>query len=84
MLVTLLIVFVIGYLVIALEHPIKIDKTATALLLGMVMWIIYALGAESIVPVASAKHFQQFLADNPSLASETTAHQALQYILNIL
>ncbi len=83
MLVTLLIVFVIGYLVIALEHPIKIDKTATALLLGMVMWIIYALGAESIVPVASAKHFQQFLADNPSLASETTAHQALQYILNV-
>lgn len=83
MLTTLLVIFVVGYLAIALEHPLKVDKTASALLLGMLMWILYALGAESIVPIASGEHFQRFLAENPSLANESTAHQALQYILNI-
>jgi Na+/H+ antiporter NhaD/arsenite permease-like protein len=34
-------VFVIGYIAIALEHNIKIDKAATALVTGMVCWAIY-------------------------------------------
>ncbi len=33
-------VFVLGYLAIALEHPIKIDKAASALFTGMVIWVI--------------------------------------------
>jgi Na+/H+ antiporter NhaD/arsenite permease-like protein len=40
-----IIVFVIGYLAIALEHPIKINKTATALLTGVLLWTIYALSS---------------------------------------
>ncbi|MBR2378213.1 MAG: sodium:proton antiporter NhaD [Bacteroidaceae bacterium] len=44
----LVVVFVIGYLLIALEHPIKIDKSATALLLGMVMWVLFILGADAL------------------------------------
>ncbi len=48
MLVTLVVVFIVGYLLIALEHPIKIDKAATALLLGMIMWLLYMIGADSI------------------------------------
>ncbi len=83
MITTLLIIFVIGYMAIALEHPLKIDKTASALLLGMIMWIVYAMGAESIVPVVSGEHFQRFLADHPSLANESLAHQALEYVLNV-
>lgn len=83
MLTALLVVFVIGYLAIALEHPLKIDKTASALVLGMVMWIIYAMGAESIVPVVSSEHFSRFLADNPALSGASPAKQALEYVLNI-
>lgn len=83
MITTLLIIFVIGYIAIALEHPLKIDKTASALLLGMVLWIIYAIGAESIVPVVSGEHFRQFVAEHPALADESTGHQALQYVLNV-
>lgn len=83
MITTLLIIFVIGYIAIALEHPLKIDKTASALLLGMVLWIIYAIGAESIVPVAAGEHFQRFIADHPSLANESLGHQALEYVLNV-
>ena len=36
-------VFAIGYLLIALEHPIKINKTATALLTGVICWTLFAL-----------------------------------------
>jgi len=38
----MIIVFVLGYLAIALEHPIKIDKAASALLIGGVCWALYA------------------------------------------
>lgn len=53
MFTAILIIFIIGYLVIALEHPLRVDKTATALVLGMLLWIIYALGAADIVPNVS-------------------------------
>jgi len=36
-------VFVIGYIGIALEHPIKINKTATAILTGVICWTLFAL-----------------------------------------
>lgn len=35
----MIVVFVIGYVCIALEHPLGINKTATALLLGTLMWV---------------------------------------------
>jgi Na+/H+ antiporter NhaD/arsenite permease-like protein len=36
-------IFIAGYLAIALEHPLKINKAATALLTGVICWSIYAL-----------------------------------------
>ncbi len=83
MITTLIVIFCVGYLGIALEHPLKIDKTATALLLGMVLWVVYALGCDSIVPVAAGEHFQEFLAHHPELAGESLHTQALEYLLNV-
>ena len=45
MLTTMIIVFLIGYLLIALEHPLKINKAGTALLTGTIL--IY-IGSPSI------------------------------------
>lgn len=39
----IVIVFVIGYLAIALEHYIKVNKTASALLTGVLCWTIYII-----------------------------------------
>ncbi|MDR3339632.1 MAG: sodium:proton antiporter NhaD [Candidatus Symbiothrix sp.] len=36
----MIVVFVIGYICIALEHPIRVNKSATALLLGTLMWVL--------------------------------------------
>lgn len=41
----LIVVFSIGYLFIALEHAVKLNKAATALLTGGILWTIYILFA---------------------------------------
>lgn len=43
MLTALVVVFVIAYAAIALEHPIKINKSASALLGAGLLWTIYAV-----------------------------------------
>ncbi|MFT5512728.1 MAG: Na+/H+ antiporter NhaD/arsenite permease-like protein [Bacteroidia bacterium] len=39
--ILIIVVFILGYIAIALEHNIKIDKAASALVTGMVCWAIY-------------------------------------------
>lgn len=41
--VYIIIIFVAGYLLIALEHPVKINKAATALVTGVLCWTLFAL-----------------------------------------
>ena len=40
----MVVVFVLGYTAIALQHPIKIDKAASALIIGTLCWVIYSTG----------------------------------------
>ncbi len=53
MLTSIIVVFVIGYLAIALEHPIRINKAASALFIGMVCWTLYVLDADRLIPSES-------------------------------
>ena len=45
----LIIIFIVGYLAIAFEHPIKIDKAASALVMGGIIWGALALGIDELV-----------------------------------
>ena len=54
MVATLVTIFILGYACIALEHPLKINKTATALLLGCLIWAV----------------FNMFNINNPAILSE--------------
>lgn len=56
-------VFVLGYVMIALEHPLKIDKAATALFTGTILWALYVFGAESVLP--NSPYYAEFLHENP-------------------
>ena len=38
-----IIIFFIGYIAIALEHPLQLNKAASALLTGVCCWTIYAV-----------------------------------------
>lgn len=43
MVITICVIFIMGYIAIALEHPIKINKAATALVTAALCWSLYAL-----------------------------------------
>lgn len=47
--VTVLIVtvFILGYIAIAFEHPLKLNKAASALITGVLCWTIYILQSDS-------------------------------------
>jgi Na+/H+ antiporter NhaD/arsenite permease-like protein len=53
-------VFVVGYLAIALEHTIKINKTATAILTGVACWTLFVLSSPS-ESVLGSGHFADYL-----------------------
>lgn len=57
--ILILVVFVLGYTFIALEHPVHIDKAATALVTGVVSWGIFVLGAD-VIPVHLMAEFTVF------------------------
>ena len=61
-------VFVFGYLCIALEYPLKINKAATALLMCAVLWTIFAVSGTGAMSTAFANaisgDFRDFLSDN--------------------
>lgn len=53
MFILMVIIFLLGYTMIALEHPLRIDKAAPALLIGVLTWVVYILGAEGILDPAN-------------------------------
>lgn len=44
----IVVVFIIGYALIALEHPLKIDKAASALVTGVLCWLVLLFGIEAM------------------------------------
>lgn len=51
MLTAIAVVFVLGYLAIALEHQLRINKAASALFVGAVCWALYAIGFQQLLPL---------------------------------
>lgn len=43
MIPTLIVIFVVAYAAIALEHPLKVNKSASALIGAGLLWTVYAL-----------------------------------------
>ncbi|MBK9152341.1 MAG: sodium:proton antiporter NhaD [Saprospiraceae bacterium] len=43
MIAAIIVVFIIGYLVIVFEHPLQLDKTVPALIMGALMWALAAI-----------------------------------------
>lgn len=48
MFIAMIVVFVLGYVAIALEHPLRVDKAVPALMIGSLLWVLYMLGAFEI------------------------------------
>ena len=59
----ILVVFILGYAFIALEHNIRVDKAASALLTGTLCWALFVLGWHE-VPAHLAEDYQLFSAEH--------------------
>jgi len=51
-----IVIFVAGYVAIALEHPIRVNKTASALLTGVFCWTLYAFSGEEGIAAELSEH----------------------------
>lgn len=78
MFVLMIVIFILGYTTIALEHPLKIDKAASALLTGVLLWTIYIFGAETILP--GNPYYEEFIHHNPgaTFVEYITDHEIIQ------
>jgi len=76
----MIIVFIIGYAAIALEHPLKINKTASALLLAVIMWVLFIYGGADIL--VSSEGLNSFLSETKdgSFTDWVTHHELLRHL----
>ncbi len=80
MITLMTVVFVIGYILIAMEHKIGINKAATALILGMTLWVLYMFSGDSIISAVNAESFRHFLAGNSDVANMPLAKQCAKFV----
>ncbi|BAX79229.1 sodium:proton antiporter NhaD [Labilibaculum antarcticum] len=85
----MVVVFVLGYAAIALEHPLKIDKAAPALLIGVLTWTLYVFGGVDILSSGVSRAWNEYVALNPSADSHEgmldfiTHHEVLHHLSEI-
>lgn len=75
-------VFLLGYISIAMEHTIKINKASIALLIGMLLWVVYMYLAPSIVQTVSTESFAEFLNHNDGLTHLSFKEQVRSFVVN--
>lgn len=73
----IVIVFVLGYILIALEHPIKINKTATALVTGVLCWTLFVISGPPEALLQS-EHYTSFINELKSHAKDFASLTASQ------
>lgn len=82
MIIAMILIFVLGYLCIALEHPLKVNKAATALVTGTILWVVYTIGAPALIPKASPEEFKTFLDNFPYLKSLPFVEQCTRFVVD--
>ena len=66
----MVVIFVLGYIGIALEHNIKVDKAASALITGALAWTFLVFGAESIFDIDYSWSVSEFISNAGGLGAE--------------
>ena len=82
MITVMIILFLIGYLLIALEHQTGINKTSIALILGIILWTLYIFSGTNLIIQANPASFYNYISQNPGLSHLSLSTQTSKYILN--
>jgi Na+/H+ antiporter NhaD/arsenite permease-like protein len=75
--IVLILIFIFGYCLIATEHSIKIDKAASALLTGVLCWVVLLFGLPNMPA------FAHNIADIPSHIPDFLNKTLLEHLANI-
>ena len=92
MITLIALIFVLGYLAIALEHPLKINKSATALLIGVLTWTVYILASpdKTLVNAQLGEHLGSlsqilfFLLGAMTIVEMVDAHDGFRIITKVI
>jgi NhaD family Na+/H+ antiporter len=85
-----IVIFIVGYLAIAFEHPLKINKTASALVTGVLVWVVVALvkGPDSLESLShhlgSTSEILFFLLGAMTLVELVDAHHGFHFVSRLI
>ena len=82
MITAMIAMFALGYLAIALEHNIGINKAPIAVALGVILWIMYMFLGDAEIISANEIDFEHFLSGNPELTAVPIAQQCAKFVTN--
>jgi Na+/H+ antiporter NhaD/arsenite permease-like protein len=92
----LAVTFIVGYTLIALEHPLRINKAATAVVTGILSWVFLLVGHVAIakglqeVEVALMHHLGEtasilfFLLGAMTIVEVVDSYDGFQFIIRLL
>lgn len=82
MLTIVVLVFILGYLTIVFEHPLRLDKTVPALLMGALCWALAAIGfnAGELSIVDGHEHLYNMVGGHGHEASEGFSNTLLHHL----
>lgn len=75
-------VFMLGYIAIAMEHQLRINKSATAITLGVVLWTIYIFINDAQIIEINKEGFNYFLQHHPEVLQNTLSEQVNLFVGN--
>lgn len=80
MFILMVIIFILGYTAIALEHPLKVDKAASALLIGSLTWVAYIVGGFDILNLGHSPAWAEYLETHPHAGNDP--HSLIDFIVH--
>lgn len=91
MITLIILLFVSGYTAIAFEHPLKINKTGTALVMGILIWTVYRIGFPNLdvsndlaLHLTGIAEILFFLMGAMTIVEVVDAHDGFNIITNLI
>ncbi|WP_251620710.1 sodium:proton antiporter NhaD [Odoribacter lunatus] len=82
MITSMMLLFIIGYVLIALENKTGINKTAIALILSILLWTLYISLPPAQIINTDKTDFQNYITEKTSLKQESLQIQSQDFIIN--
>lgn len=79
----MIVIFIFGYIAIAFEHPLKVDKAVSALAIGTLCWVAYMFGLFDILTRGLSPQFSEYIGNKEALKDEYAIKSFLLGIRNL-